>query len=51
MLNGGIVKFDYPEVVADNYRYRGAVFNHNALSRYDRNKPQFGLESKWRTTW
>ena len=31
MDNTEIVKFKYPEVVADNYRYRGALENHNAL--------------------
>ena len=51
MVDVEIVKFKYPEVVADHYRYSGAVDNHNAL-RYDGgNKPQFGLEIKWGTTW
>ena len=51
MVNGEIVKFKYPEVVADHYRYRGAVENHNALRHYGGTKSQFGLESKWGTTW
>ena len=32
MVNGEIVKLKYTEVVADYYRYRGEVYNHNALS-------------------
>ena len=51
MVNGEIVKFKYPEVVADHYRYRGAVDNHNALSHDGRTKSQFGLEGKWVTNW
>ena len=51
MLNGDIVKFKYPEVVVDHYRYRGEVDNHNALRDDDRTKYQFGLEVKWGTTW
>ena len=51
MANGGIVKFKHPEVVADLYRYRGAVENHNSLRHDGRNKYQFGLKSKWGTTW
>ena len=51
MVNGEIVKFKYPEVVADHYRYRGAVDNHNALSHDGRTKSQFGLEGKWGMTW
>ena len=34
MVNGEVVKFQYSAVVADHYRYRGAVDNHNAL-RHD----------------
>ena len=51
MVNGEVVKFKYPEVVSDHYRYRGAVDNHNALRHDDGTKSQFGLESKWGTTW
>ena len=50
-VNGEIVKFNYPEVVADHDRYRGKVDNHNALRHDERTKYQFFLESKWRTTW
>ena len=46
VLNGEVVKFKYPEVVADHYRYRGAVENHNALSHDGVTKSQFSLESK-----
>ena len=38
MVNGEVVKFKYPEVVADDYIYRGAVENHNALSHDGRTK-------------
>ena len=31
MVNGNLFKFKYTEVFADNYRYRGALDNHNAL--------------------
>ena len=48
MVNGEIIKFKYPEVFADHYRYR-AVENHKALRHDDGTKPQFGLESKWVT--
>ena len=51
MVNEEVVKFKYPEVVADNYRYRGEVDNQNDLKHDYRNKPQFGFESKWGTTW
>ena len=43
MMNGEIVKFKYHEVVANHYRYRGAVENHNALRHDGGTKPQFGL--------
>ena len=46
MMNGEVVKFKYPEVVADHYRYRGAVENHNALRHDGVTKSQFSLESK-----
>ena len=51
MANGDIFKSRYPEVVADHYRYRGAVENHNALRHDGRTKAQFGLESKQGTAW
>ena len=51
MVNGEIVKFKYPEVVADHYRYRLVVENHNYLRHDGRTKSKFGLESKWGTTW
>ena len=47
MENEEIVKLKYPEVVADHYRYRGGVENHNALRHDGGNKSQFFLESKW----
>ena len=51
MVNGEVVKFKYPEVVADDYIYRGAVENHNVLRYSGGIKPQFGLDSKLGTTW
>ena len=51
MVNGEIVKLNYPEVVADHYRYRGAVENHNKFRHDGGTKYQFGLESKWGTIW
>ena len=51
MVNVEVVKFKYTAIVADDYIYRGAVDNHNAL-RYDvGTKSQIGLESAWGTTW
>ena len=50
MVNGEVVKFRYPEVVADHFRYRGTVDNQNALRHDRRTKPKFGFESKWGTT-
>ena len=46
MVNGEAVKFKYPEVVADHYRYRGMVDNYNALRHDGGTKYQFSLESK-----
>ena len=50
-VNGEIVKFKYPGVVADNYRYRGVLDNQNALKHDGRTKYQFCLEVKWGTNW
>ena len=43
MVNGEVVKFKYPDVVSDHYKYRGAVDNHNSPRCGDRNKSKFGL--------
>ena len=37
MVDWEVFKFNYNEVVADNYRYRGEVDNHNALSHDGKN--------------
>ena len=50
MVNEEAVKFKYLEVVAVNYKYRGAVDNHNALRNDGRTNSQIGLESAWGTT-
>ena len=50
-MNGEIVKFKYTEVVADNYRYTGAVENKNDTRHDGGNKSQMFLKSAWRTTW
>ena len=34
MVNGEVVEFKYPHIVADHYRYRGVVDNNNSL-RHD----------------
>ena len=44
MVNGDLVKLKYPEVVEDNYIYRGAVENHNVLRHDGGTKYQIGLE-------
>ena len=49
MGNGEGVKFNYPEVVANRYIYRGGEYNKNALKNYGRTKHQIGLESAWGT--
>ena len=46
MVNWEVARLKYPETVADNYRYKGALYNHNALSHDGGTKSQFGLESK-----
>ena len=44
MMNGEVVNFKYPTVVADNYRYRGgAMDNHNVLRHDGGTKYQTGL--------
>ena len=43
MENREVFKFKYPEVFANNYRYRGAVDNHNFLRHDGGTKSQFGL--------
>ena len=45
MVNGDIVKFKYPEVVVDLYRYRREVENQNDLRHDGGTKYQFGLVS------
>ena len=49
MVNGKVVKSKYPKLVTDNYKYRGAVDNHNALRHDGWTKSQNGLESAWGT--
>ena len=51
MVNGGVVKFNYPVVIPGNYRYKGVVENHDYLGDSDGTKSQIGLESTWVTTW
>ena len=41
VVNEEVDKFNCLEVFADNYRYRGAVENHNALRNDGDNKYQF----------
>ena len=50
MVNGDVVKFKYPKVVADHYTYRGAVDNHNSMRHYGRTKYKIVLDSTWGTT-
>ena len=38
MVIGEVVKFKHTEIVADKYRYRGSVNDHNALRNDGRNK-------------
>ena len=51
MVNGQLFKFKYPEIVADHYRYRGTVDNHNASRHDGGKKSQIGLDSAWEKTW
>ena len=47
IINREVVQFNYPEFVADNYRYRGAVDNHNALGYDGRTRSKIGLNIAW----
>ena len=40
MANGEVLKFQYPEVVADNFIHREEVDSHNELSHDGRTKYQ-----------
>ena len=51
MVNGWVVNFKYPEVVANSYRYRGVVENHNSLRHGGSTKSQIVFNSAWVTTW
>ena len=51
MLNGEVLKFKYPEVVSDHYRYRWAVENQNEHSNDGVTKYQICLYSSQITTW
>ena len=42
MVNGEVLKFNYLEIVADHYRYMGAMDNHNALRHDGGTKSQIG---------
>ena len=43
MMNGEVVNFKYPEVVADHQKYRVTVYKHNALRHDGGTKSQIGL--------
>ena len=45
VFNREVIKFNHPEIVTDDYRYRGAVKNHKYLRHDDREKSQICLES------
>ena len=51
MVNGELVKFNYPEVVADHYIYRRKMEKHNELINDGGIKYQIGLESVWKMDW
>ena len=51
MVNGDVIKLKYPEIVSDNYRCRGEVYNHNELRHDGGTKNQIGLESIYVITW
>ena len=50
MKNGEVVKFKYPIIVANHYRYRVCVGNHNSLRHDGGKKYRIGLESARLTT-
>ena len=50
MGNGDLVKFKYPVIVDDHYRYRGSVSNHILLRHDGGTKSQIGLDSAWEKT-
>ena len=45
IVNGELVKFNYTVIVADKYRYRHTVDNHNELRHYGGTNYQIFLES------
>ena len=51
MMNGEVVNFNFLELVADHYIYRGEVDNHNYLSIDGKTKSQIGLKSVQGKTW
>ena len=51
IVNGEVFHFKYTKVIADHYRYRGAVDNHNSFRRDYVIKSQIGLKSAWVTIW
>ena len=51
VVNEGIVKFKYREVVSGSYKYMRAVENHNILRHDGGNKSKIGLDGAWGTTW
>ena len=50
IFNAEAIKSKYPTIVADNYRYRGVVKNHNVWRHYGVKKSQIGLDSARGTT-
>ena len=51
MVNGEISRFKYPDIVADCYRCRGSVDNHDSYRHYGGTKSQIGLGVVLGTTW
>ena len=50
IVHGEAIKLNYPDF-SGNYRYRGAVDNHNVLRDDGGTKSQTGLQIAWLKTW
>ena len=51
IVNGEVVKFNYPELFPVHQRYSGSVQNNNSLRHDGVNNYQIGLEIAWGTTY
>ena len=50
-MDGEVVRFEYPEVVANHYKYKRAVYKQNSLRHDYMNKYKIIVDSAWGTKW